>query len=199
MRTCGFAAASDGFFHVDVGAIARLRESQKPKTIMKLNRLTGLLTAAVLFGLVAGASALTQDDADAILFMKQEEKLARDVYRTLYAKWGVAIFANIASSEQQHMNAVSRLIARYKLNDPTPAAPGKFTYPELQKLHDQLVVQGSSSLKNALAVGVAIEKEDIADLREAIAATREQPIKKVFSNLLRGSLNHLAAFTRWLK
>ena len=166
---------------------------------MKLNQLTGPLAAAVLLVLATGASALTQDDVAAILFMKQEEKVARDVYNTLHAKWGVAIFANIASSEQQHMDAVSGLIVRYKLNDPTPAAPGEFTYPELQDLHDQLVAQGLVSLKDALAVGVAIEQEDIADLREAIAATRERPIKNVFSNLLNGSLNHLAAFTRWLK
>jgi hypothetical protein len=166
---------------------------------MKLNQLTGPLAAAVLIGLATGASALTQDDVDAILFMKQEEKVARDVYHALHAKWGVAIFANIASSEQQHMDAVSGLIARYKLNDPTPAAPGVFSIPELQALHDQLVAQGSASLKDAIAVGVAIEQEDIADLREAIAATRERPIKNVFSNLLNASLNHLAAFTRWLQ
>lgn len=166
---------------------------------MKLNQLIGPLAAAVLLGLASGASALTQDEANAILFMKQEEKLARDVYNTLHAKWGVAIFANIASSEQQHMDAVSGLIVRYKLNDPTPAAPGKFSYQDLQYLHDQFVAQGSISLDEALAVGVAIEQEDIADLREYITATRERPIKNVFSNLLNGSLNHLAAFTRWLK
>jgi hypothetical protein len=121
------------------------------------------------------------------------------VYRTLHAKWGVAIFSNIANSEQQHMNAVGGLIVRYKLNDPTPSEAGVFSYPELQALHDRLVSQGSASLKDALAVGVAIEREDIADLRGAIAATREWPIKNVFSNLLRGSQNHLAAFTRWLR
>lgn len=181
---------------MDAGATDR---SENPQTAMKLNQLTGPLAAAVLCGLATGASALTQGDANAILFMKQEEKLARDVYNTLHARWGLAIFANIASSEQQHMNAVSGLIARYELNDPTPAAPGKFTDPELQQLHDQLVAQGSVSLKDALAVGATIEREDIADLREAIAATRERPIKNVFSNLLRGSLNHLAAFNRWLK
>jgi hypothetical protein len=166
---------------------------------MKLNPLTGPLTAAILLGLATGASALTENDAATLLFMKQEEKLARDVYRTLHAKWGVAIFSNIANSEQQHMNAVSGLIVRYKLNDPTPAEAGVFTYPDLQELHDQLVAQGSTSLKDALAVGATIEREDIADLRNAIAATRERPIKNVFNNLLRGSLNHLAAFTRWLK
>ena len=135
---------------------------------MKLKQLTAPLAAAVLSGLVSTASAITADDASAILFMKQEEKLARDVYQALHAKWGKAIFANIAASEQRHMDAVNGLIVRYRLNDTTPAEAGKFTFPELQELHDQLVAEGETSLTDALNVGVTIERADIADLRAAI-------------------------------
>ncbi len=157
-----------------------------------------LLTAILMTGWLASASALTADEVDSILFMKQEEKVARDVYQVLYQQWGHVTFGNIAVSEQRHMNAVDNLIARYRLVDTTPAEAGKFSIPELQALYDQLVALGSKSLKDALAVGVLIEETDIADLKEALKTTRERPIRNVFSNLVNGSYNHLAAFTRAL-
>ena len=96
------------------------------------------------------------------------------------------------------MNAVDNLIARYRLTDTPPGEAGKFSIPELQALYDELIVLGSKSVKDALAVGVLIEETDIADLQEALKATRERPIRNVFGNLLDGSYNHLAAFTRAL-
>jgi len=163
---------------------------------MKTKTLSKVILAAVLMsGFVSAASALTTAEASSILFMKQEEKLARDVYQALYAKWGHVTFANIAVSEQRHMDAVDGLIARYRLTDTTPKEAGKFTYPELQALYDQLVALGSTSLENALAVGVLIEQTDIEDLQAALKTIRERPIRNVFGNLLNGSYNHLAAFT----
>jgi hypothetical protein len=155
----------------------------------------GIVVAVLMSGFVSSAFALTTTETSSILFMKQEEKVARDVYQVLYAKWGHVTFGNIAVAEQRHMDAVDKLIVRYRLTDTTPATAGKFTYPELQALYDELITQGSKSLEDALAVGVLIEQTDIADLQEALKTTREKPIRNVFSNLMDGSYNHLAAFT----
>ena len=176
------------------------RIANNKSNTMKITLFATTLAAAVMLGGFAStASALTAQESSAILFMKQEEKLARDVYKTLHAQWGSVIFANIAVSEQQHMNAIDGLISRYRLKDSTPAEVGKFTYPELQELYDQLVADGGVSLRDALEVGVLIEETDIEDLRAALQTTREKPIKNVFGNLLNGSLKHLAAFRSWLK
>ena len=111
---------------------------------MKTTTFTKAIVAAVLMsGLVSAAFALTATESSSILFMKQEEKVARDVYQVLYAKWGHVTFGSIAVSEQRHMDAVGNLIARYRLTDATPAEAGKFTYPELQALYDELIVFGS--------------------------------------------------------
>jgi hypothetical protein len=167
---------------------------------MKIHIIAKTIAAAVMLGgLTSSASALTAPEANAILFMKQEEKLARDVYKALHAQWGAAIFANIAASEQNHMNAVDGLISRYRLKDLTPAAAGEFTYEELQTLYEALIEKGGKSLTDALEVGVLIEETDIADLRAALLTTRDRPIRNVFGNLLDSSLNHLAAFRSWLK
>ena len=164
---------------------------------MKTTLIRSLTAAALFGGLTSTAWALTPAEETSVLFMKQEEKLARDVYQVLHTQWGAKIFSNIAASEQKHMNAVDTLIAANGLEDATPEAAGEFTYPELQELYDQLVEQGGASLADALAVGVAIETEDIADLDDALAVVEDAATRRVFTNLLNGSLRHLAAFNNF--
>lgn len=49
--------------------------------------------------------------------MREEEKLARDVYLTFGEKWGLTLFTNIAKSEQTHTDAVKTLLDRYEIKD----------------------------------------------------------------------------------
>ncbi len=162
---------------------------------MKITIIAKSIAAIVLLGgLVSTASAITAADAANILFMKQEEKLARDVYQVMSTQWGHITFKNIAAAEQQHINALDGLIARYGLIDTAPAEPGRFTIPELQALYDELITMGSQSLEQALQVGLLVEATDIEDLQAALDATREAPIRRVFTNLLNASRNHLSAF-----
>lgn len=171
------------------------KETRSPIEIMKSLPITHGLTLAFLTVAIAPAvQALTEDESAAILFMKQEEKLARDVYLALGAQWDHPTFEKISASEQKHMNAVDRLIAINGLADTTPAEAGQFTIPELQELYLQLVDLGSGSLTEALQVGVLIEETDIEDLQEALGLTTDPQILRVFNNLLQGSLNHLRAF-----
>jgi hypothetical protein len=140
------------------------------------------------------AADLSTDEAASLLYMREEEKLARDVYNALYTTWGQPTFQNIASSEQQHMDQIKLLLDRYALTDPA-LAPGQFTDPALRALYDQLVAQGSVSLADALKVGAAIEEIDILDLQTRIAQTDNADIQLVYNNLMSGSNNHLQAFT----
>lgn len=151
--------------------------------------------AAIIDAAAAPLSAAEEAD---LLFMREEEKLARDVYTAMYARWRQPIFRNIAASEQTHMNAILTLLNRYGLPDPAADAPGVFNNPELQALYDELVAQGNLSRVEALRVGVAIEEADIADLQASLAHTTHADIRLVYNNLLRGSRNHLRAFTRQL-
>lgn len=143
---------------------------------------------------------LAADEADGLVFMREEEKLARDVYLAIYDKWGVATFQNIAASEQTHTDAIKTLLARYGVADPAEdAARGVFADAGLQALYDQLVETGSASLASALRVGAAIEEIDILDLQERLAQTDEADIQRVYQNLLNGSYNHLRSFTSVLE
>ena len=142
---------------------------------------------------------LTELEEQNILFMREEEKLARDVYLVMYDLWGADIFANISESEQRHMDAIERLITRYGLKDPVAVdVIGEFVDPDLQLLYDDLIEAGGVSLEEALKVGVLIEEADIADLELALTETDKRNIERVFQNLLKGSNNHLDAFNACL-
>jgi hypothetical protein len=145
------------------------------------------------------ALQLTELEELNITYMREEEKLARDVYLVMYDLWGANIFANISDSEQRHMDAIKNLITRYGLTDPVvDDTVGQFTNPELKELYDDLIEDGEVSLEEALKVGVAIEELDIADLKQALAETDKKNIERVFQNLLNGSNNHLDAFNACL-
>ena len=145
-------------------------------------------------------TGLSETEKEAILYMVEEEKLARDVYMALYEKWGLQIFANIARSEQQHMDAVRSLINKYGLADPTLSlASGEFTNPELQNLYNELVARGYQSPEEALKVGALIEELDIYDLENWLQKVQNPDVRRVFCNLEKGSRNHLRSFYKELQ
>ena len=130
-----------------------------------------------------------------LVYMREEEKLARDVYLALYDLWGQPVFQNIASSEQAHMDSVLTLLEQYGVADPAAGnGPGVFNDPTFQTLYADLVSTGSQSQIEALRVGAAIEELDIVDLEARLAPTSNDYIIQVYTNLLAGSENHLRAF-----
>ncbi|AAM03868.1 DUF2202 domain-containing protein [Methanosarcina acetivorans] len=150
-------------------------------------------------GVTLQDSVLNDTEINSLIYMREEEKLARDVYLYLYDKWNIPIFRNIAASEQEHTDAVKSLLTQYGVQDPaSTTSEGEFTNPELQELYNQLIQQGSVSREDALKVGVIIEEKDIRDLEADLANTTNSDIKIVYGNLLRGSNNHLSAFNTQL-
>jgi hypothetical protein len=140
---------------------------------------------------------LTPDEQKGLIRMREEEKLAHDVYVALDARWHLQVLSNISSAEQTHTDAVKALLDRHAIADPAAGtAPGVFTDPALQALYGTLVAQGGASSIAALTVGAVIEDLDIADLRDRATTTAD--VALVYANLERGSRNHLRAFTRQL-
>lgn len=138
---------------------------------------------------------LSAAEIEDLLFMREEEKLAHDVYTTLYEKWGQSIFDNISNSEQKHTDSIASLIAAYNLEDPYLEGIGNYTNEAFTTLYNDLVAQGSESIESALKVGALIEDLDIMDLYKAMDNTQNEAILTVYSNLQKGSRNHLRSFT----
>lgn len=152
---------------------------------------------AALDALVPAGTVVVADEATTadLLFLREEEKLARDVYVVLGEQWGLTIFANIQESEQRHMDAVLLLLQAAGLPDPAAGnGTGEFTDPVLASLYTHLVAQGSASTLDALVVGATIEDYDLADLAESTAIATDPTVLKVYASLAKGSRNHLRAF-----
>mgnify|MGYP000055973747 CR=1 FL=1 len=139
---------------------------------------------------------LTTIEQQDLSYLREEEKLARDVY--LYNKelYGANIFSNISSSEQTHMDKVLELLERAGLEDPMKSnSIGEFNNAELAALYTELTEQSSVSLVEALKVGALIEDLDIDDIEKMMTHTTNTSVLKVYSNLVCGSKNHIRAYT----
>lgn len=171
---------------------------------MKIKSSLITVTTAVMVSVVAlpastmgfaNTGALSQTEQQDLLFMREEEKLARDVYLSLYDQWGLPVFQNIAGAEQRHTDRIKALLNTYQLTDPVSNdSRGVFENPELQTLYNQLIAKGMQSAVDALEVGALIEETDIKDLQDAIARSNVGQLDQVYANLMRGSRNHLRAF-----
>ena len=144
-------------------------------------------------------SELSDTEKQDLLFLREEEKLARDVYLYAYEKYEQQIFYNISQSEQTHMDRVKYLLDTYGLEDPATEEQGIFSNQALQQLYNELTSQVDISLVEALKVGATIEDLDINDIDTFIANTQRSDILLVYNNLTCGSRNHIRSFTMQLE
>ena len=135
-------------------------------------------------------SEISETEAAELAYMREEEKLAYDLYIHFYEQWGQRIFSNISEAELTHTRAVLALLERYNIADPASVEPGVFTNIELQGLYDFLQASGSATLIDALLSAATVEEVDILDLRAYLLNVEGN------ENLLKGSRNHLRAFVR---
>ena len=169
-------------------------QKDNPFPTQQVNMSAGL---ALIQQSVATLPVEPLDDAEKerILFIREEEKLAYDVYSALFDTYRVNVFQNIPNSELSHMEAMLTIIAKYDLVDPMDNNPrGIFQNPTLQALYTNLVTKGRSSILAAYQVGALIEELDIHDLDQSIALTNNQDVRQVYDFLNKGSRNHLRSF-----
>lgn len=139
-------------------------------------------------------TTLSQNEIDDLLFLREEEKLARDVYLYSFEKYGTQIFKNISNSESTHMEGVLTLLNKYDLEDPIINEIGKFSNKELQEIYNKLIDQSNISLLEALEVGNTIEDLDINDIEHNEKRTKKEDLLIVYGSLKCGSRNHLRNF-----
>lgn len=183
------------------------------KSSLAVRSLVLALSLSVLAGCGGGGSGnsgntinlgtlqpLVGNEQATMLFVREEEKMARDVYVTLYNQWAEPTFYNIATkSEQKHMDSMKAMLDNLGIADPVVSdATGAFTHTAIAGLYSQLLTRGAVSLNEALMVGGYIEEYDIVDVQQAkdeiIAGSNQLPIIQTYDNLICGSRNHLRSF-----
>lgn len=139
---------------------------------------------------------LDQAMIEAVTLLREEEKLARDVYLAMTVLYELSVFPNIARSEQQHMDLVAMILDRYDIPDPAAGmGVGEFSDPWVQGLYDDLTDAGEVSLIDALIVGATIEDVDIYHLDHILDHTPAyDDIHLIVQNMVAGSRNHMRGF-----
>ena len=185
-----------------------------------------LFLMAILFCLPAATSfakktvpVLDEGEVLHLTFMREEEKLARDVYLTLGEIYpGVNSFMAIDDSEQRHFDTMGKMLDKYGIDDPsTDTSVGAFTGEDFgwyfSEKFDALVDRGKTSLLEALYVGAFIEELDMNDIVHCpdvivetengvgedecgLNYTDESPLVTSYNNLLEGSKDHLRAYVK---
>ncbi len=143
---------------------------------------------------------LSETEKESLMLMREEEKLAKDVYQTLAELWDVKIFTNISYSETRHELSIQTLLEKYDLPDPiVDESRGVFATAYMQELYDTLVAKGRLSLIDALQVGATIEDLDIYDLNKGLAESTNSDMIALYKSLLKSSYNHMKAFHKQLE
>lgn len=178
-----------------------------------------LLTAPLATPAMAAPDA---NEATHLTFMREEEKLARDVYLTLADMYpNAGVFANIGTgSEQTHTDTMRDKLAQYGLPDPNPntnnlpGSIGVFTGADygayFTEKYNALVNWGSNSELDALYAGAFIEELDMHDIVMCpsivqeikgighedcgLEYTDERPLINSYNSLLDGSESHLRSY-----
>ncbi|HEY0634607.1 MAG TPA: DUF2202 domain-containing protein [Gammaproteobacteria bacterium] len=194
---------------------------------MKVAYKNTLLMAAIALNAaiapVAAAATLDHAEETHLVFMREEEKLARDVYLTFAQIYpNQPVFQTIAtSSEQTHTDTMRDKLAQYNITDPNPdtnnlpSSIGIFTGavygPYFTEKFSTLTSLGMQSELHALYVGALIEELDMHDIVACPKAivetdpaieeggcgldyTDEKPLKNAYSSLIDGSESHLRSY-----
>lgn len=177
------------------------------------------LPVSPVFAAKKTVAVLDQGEALHLKFMREEEKLARDVYLTLGEIYPeVQTFIAIDDSEQRHFDTMGSKLDQYGLDDPnTDTSVGAFTGEEFGDYFTEkfiaLVARGQTNLLQALYVGAFIEELDMHDIVHCpdvivktnngvdegecgLNYTDERPLQNSYKNLLDGSENHLRAYVK---
>jgi hypothetical protein len=174
-----------------------MNRAQMRNTVKTLAALIAIAVVATALPGQAATPTISANTKAQLLYLVEEEKLARDVYAALDAVSISPKFKNISGSEQTHMDAVALLLKTYGIKNPTIGkAPGEFTDKSLTALYKTLVAKGKLSELDAISVGILIEKKDLDDLATLSKTVKKADIKLTLANLKKGSENHLAAFQR---
>jgi hypothetical protein len=167
-----------------------------------MNNTLSIITAALL-GLSSckkdpttpSYTQLSEQEKMDLIYLREEEKLAHDVYVYSFKKYKQLIFSNISSSEEQHMNSVLILLNKYDIPDPIQNhVEGIFKNITLQQMYNQFTSKADSSLIKALEVGATIEDLDINDIKHFYTNTSNADLIAVYNKLSCGSRNHLRSF-----
>ena len=169
---------------------------------MKTYFITIVVFISLFLSPIKSFSQLTDAEINGIITLREEEKVAYDVYMYLYEKYDNIVFKNIALNEKDHMMKIKELINTYNLNDPvsgTEDQRGVFENKKMKALYDEMIMAGNYGVVDAMRAAARFEETDIQDLLNYIAVTSDPTVLAVYQILESGSEDHLRALVKYIR
>lgn len=169
---------------------------------MKTYLFTIIIFLSLIFNPLKVFSQLTDAEINSIMSLREEEKVAYDVYTFMFEKYESKVFKNIAENEKDHMDKIKELIIQFNLNDPLSGISdqkGVFNNKKMQALYDEMIMAGNYGLLDALRAAARFEETDIIDLRNDLSAASDQTVVNTYINLESSSQDHLRALVKVIK
>lgn len=169
---------------------------------MKTYLFTIIIFLSLIFNPLKVYSQLTDAEINSIMSLREEEKVAYDVYTFMFEKYESKVFKNIAENEKDHMDKIKELIIQFNLNDPLSGISdqkGVFNNKKMQALYDEMIMAGNYGLLDALRAAARFEETDIIDLRNDLSAASDQTVVNTYINLESSSQDHLRALVKVIK
>jgi len=159
-----------------------------------------ILTAFSLTFAFSKKVGMNSNEKEALRYMYEEEKLAKDVYSKLAQMYpNLKVFQSIVRAESVHEKSVENVMHHYNLPTPPKGAPGVYANSHIQNLYNELIKKAKKSPKDALEVGIMVEVTDVEDLDRYLKHATSPDVKALFKFLRAGSYNHYNAFNWSLK
>ncbi|HET9432838.1 MAG TPA: DUF2202 domain-containing protein [Chitinophagaceae bacterium] len=158
-----------------------------------------LILFTIIISGVLNAQVNAEKEKAMVLRMREEEKMARDVYLAMNDKWDHQVFSHISESEIYHMSLMKIWVDKFNLDDPVTRnndKRGVFTDQSLRNLYNELTASGLQTREAAFRAGAKLEEVDILDLKTALAETGNADLQSTYRYLIHASENHLRAFVR---
>jgi hypothetical protein len=135
---------------------------------------------------------LGESDRRTLLYVSEQEKLARDLYASLSETWRLDVFHTTSGSEDIHADALRTLLARYRLPDPSQGlGRGEFTSVDLAERYDDLIARGRFSPVEALKAAASVEELEIQDIGSRLRRVQAPELQNVLENVVASDKHHL--------
>jgi hypothetical protein len=181
----------------DLSIIWSISRSQDLKEIHDVARAEGILRLGEETAGPSATGPLSAIHRQGMAFILEEERMARDLYLEFYKTTRLAVFLDVADSEEIHIASILTLMERRGL--PAPAeSPGVYADKALQRMYEDLLAAADSP-EAALRAAARVEEASVHDLSTEIEGTLEPDLISVYGGLMVGSEKHLRTFVRVLE
>lgn len=157
---------------------------------------TSMMTRANITPVMEATSPLTADETEFLYAIREDEKIAHDVYAAFSALYPAAkTISKIMTAESSHISAAEAVLDYYEIEYPPLSDTGIFEDADRQALYNDLITKGTTLIK-AYGTMALMEEETVYAYKSIQNQLTNSNLSLLLSQLIKASSNHLRATVR---